>query len=142
MVSAHIPGLQRRPCWPPIGTRTVSSSTDRPRRSPTRHAHGNPGSTDAATDTHDRVRRDKINKAGTVTLRVAGQPRHIGVGRTYVLLLVQDLNVRVIDAAGELLRDLIIDPRRGLPAHRTTPRTDPRKRPTDLRNAGPLSPMS
>ena len=68
-------------------------------------------------DTHDRVRHDRISKAGTVTLRIAGQLRHIGVGRTYagtyVLLLVQDLDVRVIDAAtGELLRELTIDPRR------------------------------
>ncbi len=72
---------------------------------------------DRANDTHDRVRRDKISKAGTVTLRVAGQLRHIGVGRTYagtyVILLVQDLDVRVVHAAtGELLRELIIDPRR------------------------------
>ena len=69
------------------------------------------------TDTHDRVRRDKINKAGTVTLRLAGRLRHIGVGRTYagtyVFLLVQDLDVRVVDAAtGELIRELTIDPRR------------------------------
>ena len=68
-------------------------------------------------ETHERIRKDKINKAGTVTLRVAGQLRHIGVGRThagtYVLLLVQDLEVRVIDAAtGELLRELTIDPTR------------------------------
>jgi hypothetical protein len=68
-------------------------------------------------DSHDRVRHDKISKAGTVTLRVAGQLRHIGVGRTYagtyVILLVQDLEVRVVHAAtGELLRELIIDPRR------------------------------
>ena len=75
-----------------------------------------PGS-DQTTETHDRVRRDKINKAGTVTLRVAGQLRHIGIGRTYagtyVLLLVQDLDVRIVDAAtGELLRELTIDPRR------------------------------
>jgi transposase InsO family protein len=72
---------------------------------------------DRGTDTHDRVRRDKIDKAGSVTLRVAGRLRHIGVGRTYartdVLLLVQDLHVTVINAAtGEILRDLIIDPRR------------------------------
>jgi transposase InsO family protein len=72
---------------------------------------------DRSTDTHDRVRRDKIDKAGSVTLRVAGQLRHIGVGRTYartdVLMLVQDLHVTVIDAAtGEILRDLIIDPRK------------------------------
>ena len=73
--------------------------------------------TERDNETHDRVRHDKINKAGTVTLRVAGQLRHIGVGRTYagtyVILLVQDLAVRVVHAAtGELLRELTIDPRR------------------------------
>ena len=75
-----------------------------------------PGS-DRSADTHDRVRHDKIDKAGSVTLRVAGRLRHIGVGRTYartdVILLVQDLHVTVANAAtGEILRDLIIDPRR------------------------------
>jgi transposase InsO family protein len=74
-------------------------------------------SADRNNNTHDRVRHDKISKAGTVTLRVAGQLRHIGIGRTYagtyVILLVQDLNVRVVHAAtGELLRELTIDPRR------------------------------
>jgi transposase InsO family protein len=74
-------------------------------------------SSDRSSDTHDRVRHDKIDKAGSVTLRVAGQLRHIGVGRTHartdVILLVQDLHVRIINAAtGEVLRDLIIDPRR------------------------------
>jgi transposase InsO family protein len=74
-------------------------------------------STDRTADSHDRVRHDKIDKAGSVTLRVAGQLRHIGVGRTYartdVILLVQDLHVTVVNAAtGEILRDLIIDPRR------------------------------
>jgi len=73
--------------------------------------------TDRNSDTHNRVRHDKISKAGTVTLRVAGRLRHIGLGRTYagtyVILLVHDLNVRVVNAAtGELLRDLVIDPRR------------------------------
>jgi transposase InsO family protein len=80
------------------------------------HPKATPG-TDRTGDTHDRVRHDTISKAGTVTLRVAGQLRHIGIGRTYtgtyVLVLVQDLNVRVINAStGELLRDLTIDPRR------------------------------
>ena len=74
-------------------------------------------SSDRSTDTHDRTRRDKIDKAGSVTLRVAGRLRHIGVGRTYartdVILLVQDLHVTVVNAAtGEILRDLVIDPRR------------------------------
>jgi hypothetical protein len=52
-----------------------------------------------------------------VTLRLAGRLHHIGIGRTHagthVLLLVQDLHIRVIDAAtGELLRELILDPTR------------------------------
>jgi transposase InsO family protein len=73
--------------------------------------------TSRARDTHDRVRHDKIDKAGCVTLRVNGRLHHIGVGRTLtgtdVLLLVQDLHIRVIHAAtGELLRDLILDPRK------------------------------
>ena len=58
----------------------------------------------------------------------AGRLRHIGVGRTYagtyVILLIQDLHVRVVNAAtGELLRELTIDPRTRLPAHRQTTRT-------------------
>ena len=41
-----------------------------------------PGPTRDA-DTHDRVRHDIVDKSGTVTLRVAGKLRHIGVGRTH-----------------------------------------------------------
>ena len=69
------------------------------------------------TDTHDRIRHDRVDKSGTVTLRVAGQLRHIGIGRTHhrthVILLIQDLHVRVVNAiTGELLRELTIDPSR------------------------------
>jgi transposase InsO family protein len=72
---------------------------------------------DRTADTHDRVRTDKIDQTGCVTLRLAGRFHHIGIGRTHygthVLLLVQDQHVRVIDAAtGELLRELTIDPTR------------------------------
>lgn len=69
---------------------------------------------DRSTDTHQRVREDRIDKSGKVTLRYQGQLYSIGIGRTHartrVLLLVQDLQVRVIDAAtGELLRELTLD---------------------------------
>lgn len=68
------------------------------------------------TDTHNRVRRDRIDQAGVITLRVAGRLHHIGVGRTYtgtrVLVLIQDLHIRIIHAAtGELLRELTLNPR-------------------------------
>ena len=72
---------------------------------------------DRSADTHDRVRTDKIDTTGTVTLRHGGRLYHLGIGRahaqTHVPLLIQDLHVRVIGAAtGELLRDLTLDPSR------------------------------
>ena len=74
-----------------------------------------PGNRDA--DTHDRVRTDRIWAVGTVTLRHAGKLHHIGVGRahagTEVLILTQDLHIRIISkATGELLRELTLDPAR------------------------------
>ena len=58
---------------------------------------------DRAEDTHDRVREDRVDKSGKVTLRHGGQLYSIGIGRTHartrVILLVQDLHVRIIDAA-------------------------------------------
>jgi hypothetical protein len=72
---------------------------------------------DRAGDTHDRVRADRVGKTGTVTLRHNGKLHHIGIGReharTPILLLVQDLQIRIIAArTGELLRDLILNPDR------------------------------
>ena len=69
------------------------------------------------TDTHNRVRTDRIDTNGVVTLRHSGRLYHIGIGRTYarthILLLIQDLHIRVINAAtGELLRELTLDPTR------------------------------
>jgi transposase InsO family protein len=63
-----------------------------------------------------RVRRDRIDKVGRVTLRHRGRLHHIGVGRahrgTRVILLVDGLDVRVVSEAGELLRHLTLDPTR------------------------------
>ena len=72
---------------------------------------------DRSRETHDRVRTDKIDRVGTVTLRHNGRLHHIGVGRThagtYVRLLVQDLDITIINATtGELLRELVLDPTR------------------------------
>jgi transposase InsO family protein len=70
-----------------------------------------------STDTHDRVRADKVGAVGTVTLRHAGKLHHIGVGRahagTEILILTQDLHIRIIaKATGELLRELTLNPDR------------------------------
>jgi transposase InsO family protein len=79
----------------------------RPKAAPGNHTAG----------THDRVRTDRTDPAGKLTLRVNGRLHHIGTGhenaRTPVLMLVQNLNVPIINAAtGELIRELVIDPTR------------------------------
>jgi transposase InsO family protein len=66
---------------------------------------------------HDRIRHDIVDKVGTVTLRHRSRLHHIGIGRTYagtcIILIVQDLDIRVVNAAtGELLRELTLDPNR------------------------------
>jgi hypothetical protein len=72
-----------------------------------------PGDRDA--DTHDRLRHDRVDKSGKITLRHGGRLYSIGIGRTHtrtrVLVLVQDLDIRIIHAAtGELIRELTLDP--------------------------------
>ncbi|BBY33320.1 IS481 family transposase [Mycolicibacter minnesotensis] len=69
------------------------------------------------TDTHNRVRHDRVDTTGALSLRLNGRLHHIGVGRTHagtrILMLIQDLDIRVINAAtGELIRQLTLDPTR------------------------------
>jgi transposase InsO family protein len=107
------------------GTFTAYYNARRPHRSLTCQAtpaaayaarpKAGPGS--RATDTCDRVRTDVIDTNGVVTLRHAGRLYHVGIGRTHarthVIMLIQDLHIRIIGAAtGELLRELTLDPAR------------------------------
>ena len=68
----------------------------------------------AKAPTHYRVRRDRIDSHGSVTLRYLGRLRHIRVGAIHrnrrVLLLVAGADVRVVTTGGELLRELRLDP--------------------------------
>ena len=69
---------------------------------------------DRTDDTHERIRRDRVDKAGKITLRHGGTLYSIGIGRTHartrVIVLVQDLDIRIIDATtGELIRELTLD---------------------------------
>lgn len=63
-----------------------------------------------------RVRRDRIDKGGKLTLRHGTRLHHIGVGHVHkgkrVTMLVNGLDVRVISLDGELLRHLQLDPTR------------------------------
>jgi transposase InsO family protein len=63
-----------------------------------------------------RVRRDKIDSSGKVTLRYLGKLHHIPVGTAHknrkVRLLVAGPDVRIITEDGELIRALTLDPTR------------------------------
>jgi len=94
-----------------------------------------------AADTHNRVRTDRLDANGCVTLRHGGKLYHIGIGRTHarthILLLIQDLDIRIVGAAtGELLRELTLDPARTYqPTGR--PPGPPPGTPRRRRNPGP-----
>jgi len=63
-----------------------------------------------------RVRHDRIDRHGVVTLRYKSKLHHIGMGRalagTRIVLLVAGRNIRIITTGGRLLRDFELDPAR------------------------------
>jgi hypothetical protein len=61
-----------------------------------------------------RIRHDKVDRDGKVTLRYAGKLRDLQVGRAHtgrrVMLLVDDREVRVLSSDGEFRAEVQIDP--------------------------------
>jgi transposase InsO family protein len=66
--------------------------------------------------TYFRVREDRVDDTGKVSLRYDSRLYKIGLGRAHkgraVRLLIADQEIRVIDANGELIRELTLDPSR------------------------------
>lgn len=93
-----------------IGRRTPASAwAARPRALPTRQG--------IQISEHFRVRKDRVDRDGKLTLRHASRLHHIGIGHrwagTPVLMLIRDLNIRIItENTGELVRDLVLNPTR------------------------------
>jgi transposase InsO family protein len=92
-----------------LGRRTPAAAfTARPKATPAA-----PGS---AVPAHYRVRTDKVDRTGVITLRHRSRLHHVGLGRRHagvrVLVLVADLDVRVLSEDGQLLRALTLDPSR------------------------------
>ncbi len=118
------PLLQRDPTAPRAGPQNPwETYTARPKAT----------ATGPYLDPHWRVRHDKVDKAGTVTLRHNSRLHHIGVGRslagTRITLLVDDLHIRIIDRhTGELVRELTLDPTRDFQP-RGVPPGPPKKEP-------------
>jgi hypothetical protein len=67
--------------------------------------------------THFRVRQDKVDKGGRVTLRHNSRLHHIGISRAHknrpIKLHIADQDIRIIDQqTGQLIRELTLDPSR------------------------------
>lgn len=63
-----------------------------------------------------RIRNDKVDKSGTLTLRYRSKLHHIFVGKAHrgtpVKMLIDDLDIRIITLDGTLLRHFTLDPTR------------------------------
>jgi transposase InsO family protein len=80
----------------------------------------------AQAATHFRVRQDKVDQTGTVTLRHHSRLHHIGIGRAHkgrqIKLLIADRHIHIIDPnSGELIRQLTLDPTRDYQPLQPTP---------------------
>jgi transposase InsO family protein len=89
------------------------------RRTPTQAYAARPKAvpTGPVIPAHYRVRTDRIDSGGSVTVRHNSRLHHIGLGArlagTPVTMLIDNLHIRVIHRhTGELIRELILDPTR------------------------------
>jgi transposase InsO family protein len=73
-----------------------------------------PRKVDITTSKELRVRHDKVDIDGSVTLRYHSKLHHIGMGNalrgTRVIMLVAGRDIRVLSQDGKLLRQLTLDP--------------------------------
>ena len=94
------------------------------------HARIHAGPSNATPPTHYRVRHDRVDKTGRVTLRYLSRIHHIGLGAAYkhqrITLLVANKDVRVLADDGSLIRALTLDPSRDYQPLGTPPGRRPR----------------
>ena len=61
-----------------------------------------------------RLRIDRVDRSGRVTLRHQGRLHHIGIGNAYagwrVAMLIDGLKIEIVGLDGSPLRKLVLDP--------------------------------
>jgi len=61
-----------------------------------------------------RLRFDRVDRAGRITLRHRGRLHHIGIGNAYtgwrVAMLIDGLDIEIVGLDGSPLRRLVLDP--------------------------------
>ena len=83
---------------------------------------------------HYRVRTDRIDKGGSITIRYNSRLHHIGLSKhlrgTKVTVLINDLDIRVLHHdTGQLIRKLTLDPTRDYQPRGVKPGNSPTNRP-------------
>jgi len=83
---------------------------------------------------HFRVRHDKIDAAGVITIRYNSRLHHIGLSKhlrgTTVIVLINDLDIRVLHRnTGQLIRKLTLDPTRDYQPRGVKPGNSPTNKP-------------
>ena len=94
---------------------TIQPHRSLDRKTPDQSYTARSKATPAGTDGHWRIREDRIDASGVVTLRYNSKMHHIGIGRAHkgehILLLIHDREIRIINPrTGELLRELTLNP--------------------------------
>jgi len=83
---------------------------------------------------HFRIRHDKIDAAGVITIRYNSRLHHIGLSKhlrgTNVLVLINDLDIHVLARdSGKLIRKLTLDPTRDYQPRGVKPGNSPTNKP-------------
>ena len=87
-----------------------------PRATYDAHVKAKPAATPIRDAGEFRIRHDRVDQTGKVTLRYAGKLRHLGIGRAHrgqhVLMLIDNRDVRVLTTDGQHIADHRINPDR------------------------------
>src|ERR1039458_6660057 len=80
------------------------------------HARIKAGPSAAPPPVHYRVRHDRVDKSGRVTVRSLSRLHHVGIGcankHQPITLLIANKDIRILAEDGSLLRQLTLDPNR------------------------------
>lgn len=132
--ASDLPGLQAQ-----IDAFIAYYNTVRPHRgleraTPDTAYRALPKATPTGAPTGWRIRTDRVDKTGSVTVRLHSKLHHIGIGRTYartpIRMFIHDRRILIIDATtGAVLRDFLLDPTRDYQSRSLDQDPDTKKHP-------------
>src|ERR1019366_3372674 len=112
------PSRRRRRHWPCSRPSSTPSAPTTTSTAPTARCTATP-------PFHYRVRHDRVDKSGRVTVRSLSRLHHVGIGcankHQPITLLIANKDIRILAEDGTLLRQLTLDPNRDYQPRRVRP---------------------